>query len=238
MDSLSKIMRTFSQRAHVYEKQTNWVNCNECIDPLIPEKFGTGLSIDVCAGTGAVSKALINRGWTTISLDMSEPMLLEHNLMLPMVGDMHQIPFLSNTFDLVVCRQGLQYSNLDIAISEMARVSKRKVYLGHITKEENDIFDFWPKYFSIASPGRKRIFEFDEIEKHIVRLGFKITSHIFTHQQDYYLGPILHLGEAEKLFLVELLLDTPDEFKAMYNVKVLDGEITYSNRWEFLSFEV
>ncbi len=238
MDFQDKIINTFNKRSTTYENKTDWVKQNECVMPLTPEVFGDGLAIDVCAGTGAISKALINIGWKVLPMDISKLMLEQNSLPFSIIGDIHSIPTLDKHFDLVVCRQGLQYSNLEIAITEMARICKTKIILGHITKELEDDYNFWNEYFKIASPGRKHIFLPGEIEKTVSKLGLKIEKCHTIHQQDNYLGPILHLTSDEQQSLVDLLNKTPEKFKQIYNVSYNNDEITYSNRWEFIEISV
>lgn len=234
----NKTINTFDKRSATYENKTYWVRQNDCVMPLTPEVFGDGLAIDVCAGTGAISKALINTGWKVLPMDISKSMLEQNALPFSVIGDIHSIPTLDKHFDLVVCRQGLQYSNIEIAIKEMTRVCKTKIILGHITKELDDDFNFWDEYFKIASPGRRHIFLPGEIEKTVSKLGLKIERCNIIHQQDNYLGPLLHLPLDEQRGLVDLLNKTPEKFKKIYNVSYENDEITYSNRWEFIEISV
>lgn len=142
-----------------------------------------------------------------------------------------------DSFDLVICRQGLQYSNLEKVFQEVYRVSKKEFRIAHITKEKSDETLFWEKYFEIASPGRKHIFSPGQLEKVALENNYKIVNKEVIAQQDYFLGPLLHFPEAKQKKLVNMLLDMDDKFKKIYNVRIVNGEITYSNRWEFIILE-
>ncbi len=236
-DYLKTTKCTYSKRAAFYEKETDWIYNDECIAPFLCDVFGTGLAFDACAGTCAISKALIQKGWNTISYDISKEMLERGNVPFPIIGDVHSIPTLDKQYDLVVCRQGLQYTSIDIAISELVRICKKTLILGHITLEPGDDTGFWNEYFRIAAPGRRRVFMPDEMEKHLLRYGC-VSEKKIIHQQDYYMGPLLHLTTQEKMKLHNLLEDATDKFKTTYNVQKINDRYTYSNRWEFIRIDL
>lgn len=232
----NEIVNTFSKRAESYDSKMEWVFSTECLNPMILEPLGNKRALDACAGTGAISHALIDKGWSVFSLDMSREMLEKSNLPAPIVGDVQCLPFLDGFFDLVVCRQGLQYTDLEIAISELIRVSSNTIIIGHITKAIGDSFPFWDEYFSIASPGRKHIFKPGQLQEVIHSLGFSCNTTSVVIQKDNYIGPIMYLDKEKREFLINMLLNTPYEFKKLYNVHVnKDGRIQYENRWEFVN---
>lgn len=240
MDSYSfrdTTISSYSQRAKFYEKETDWVHNNNCVSPFVFKPFGSKLAFDACAGTGAVSKELVKNGWIVVSCDKSKDMLEEGRVPIPIIGDIHSIPSLDNHFDLVVCRQGLQYTNLDKAIGELVRICKGIIVLGHITTEVGDNTDFWENYFKIASPERKHIFKPGDIEKIIAKYRYKYSKTVI-HQQDNYLGPILHLSDDKQSILLSLLTDSSESFKKLYSVTLTNNKYTYSNRWEFIKIEL
>lgn len=233
----NKTLISFKERANTYGKKMNWVKDKKFILPLITEPFGTKQALEICAGTGKVSALFKDFGWEVTLLDLSYDMLQNSNQVNFVVGDMHDIPFEKDSFDLVICRQGLQYSNLEKVFQEVYRVSKKEFRIAHITKEKGDETLFWEKYFEIASPGRKHIFSPGQLEKVALENNYKIVNKEVIAQQDYFLGPLLHFPEAKQKKLVNMLLDMDDKFKKIYNVRIVNGEITYSNRWEFIILE-
>lgn len=239
MDLLKETLDTFNKRAKLYAKQTQWVLADECIQPFVRRVFGSGLAFDACAGTGAISQALSNNGWKVLSCDLNKEMLRQGNIDFPIICDIHSIPTIEKHYDLVVCRQGLQYTDLAIALGELSRICKGKMIIGHITIEENDRSDFWNKYFKIASPGRKHIFMPGEISSECRKIGLNIVSEHVFHQTDYYLGPILHLPKDKIKALTDLLLSQSNEFKSLYGVNdTSEGDIIYSNRWEIIEIDI
>ncbi len=231
-----RILTTFNKRASIYSSKTDWVDDVELLNPLVPEKFGNGYFLDVCAGTGAVSLLASKKHWIPVSLDINRNMLAERPLPLPIVGPMEELPFIDKFFDIAALRQGIHYAkDIQQVLYEMRRVTKREIRLGTITRAEKDDSSFWTNYFSIASPGRKYIFNPYELGNTAKEMGFNVEYISTIIKMDNYIGPILHLPDVVQKQLIDLLLNTSDEFKQLYHVTKTDYcEYTYSNRWEFL----
>ena len=231
-----RILTTFNDRAAIYSDKTNWVDDVELLNPLVPEKFGNGYFLDVCAGTGAVTLLAAKKQWIPVSLDVNCHMLAEKPLPLPIIGRMEELPFVDKFFEMAALRQGLHYTeNIQQVLSEMKRVSKKEIRLGTITRAENDDSSFWSDYFAIASPGRKHIFNPFELGTIAKEMGFHVEYMSTIIKMDYYIGPIMHLPEDVQKKLIDLLLKADDKFKRMYQVtKTTQDEYLYSNRWEFL----
>ena len=235
MDSQNKILKLYQERAKVYSEKMQWVNDQQFINPFIADITGENKALDVCAGTGAVSKMLSKNGWKVVSLDISDEMMKTGNLTNTVIGSVENIPFEDDSFDLVTCRQGLQYTDLKISLSEIMRVAKGKVILGHITVESNDTYNFWSDYFKTASPGRRIIFKPYQIAEEAEKLGFIVSNVEVIRQMDFYKGPLLHLSKVDYNQLIELVKRQSEAFKKLYNIVENNGEILYSNRWEFVT---
>lgn len=239
MDYRSRALETFDNRAPCYEKRTNWVTSKQCVEPFLKPVFGNGRAFEACAGTGVISKALSDLNWKVVSFDMNQEMLKQYNLDFPIVGDVHNIPTIDNHFDLVICRQGLQYTELTTALNELYRICCGTIILGHITIEEGDCSNFWENYFRIASPGRKHIFEPNQLYNICKKEGLRVVSKRTFRQRDYYNGPILHLSDEKKNQLIEMILNQDANLYRLYSVDISNlNEITYTNRWEIIEIEV
>ena len=92
-------------------------------------------ALDLCCGTGDVTRALAQRGVETVGLDFSEPMLAVANARTKtrmtgagiqfLRGDAQQIPFPDNSFDLVTISYGLRnLADWQLGLREMQRVTR------------------------------------------------------------------------------------------------------------------
>lgn len=155
-------MSDFSARAESYEQESAWILNRSFIEPLVPAPFGNGKMLDVCAGTGVIAEYAAANGWNVTALDNNLDIIryISDNITV-ICGDANHLPLDDNMYDLVVCRQGLQYLDLRLAISEMLRVSNHEVRLLHGFVYREDI-QSWKKLFQLLNKNNRDFF--DEIE--------------------------------------------------------------------------
>ncbi len=104
------------------------------IEPIL-QRAKDGIVLDVARGTGRWSMRIAESGVHVILLDFSKSMLREarkkgaNQLLRPrltlLCADAEQIPFPSDSFDVVICEHSLHViSDIEKAISEISRVAK------------------------------------------------------------------------------------------------------------------
>lgn len=129
----------FKNRAEKYNHSSNWVE-DQALIRRIFELSGAGKGssvLDIATGTGLIAKEFYRKVKKVTGLDIS-PEMAKHaaGCMDEIVfAPVEQLPFPDNSFDAVVCRQGLQFAELDKAIPEIYRVLKPDgtVVLCHLT---------------------------------------------------------------------------------------------------------
>jgi len=118
----------FKNRAAKYNQSSNWVE-DQLLIRKIFELSGAGknsLVLDIATGTGLIAKEFYGKVKKVTGLDIS-PEMAKHaeGCMDEIVfAPVEQLPFPDNSFDAIVCRQGLQFAELDKAIPEIYRVLK------------------------------------------------------------------------------------------------------------------
>ena len=151
-------MSDFSQRASSYEQEAKWILDEQFVRPLVPAPFGGGKLLDVCTGTGVVAKYADTLGWEATGLDNNTDIMNYLNThVISVCGDANHLPFPDESFDLVVCRQGLQYLDRDVAIGDMLRVSRGEVRLLHGFVQDEDI-ESWRALFRITNRNNRNFF--------------------------------------------------------------------------------
>lgn len=156
---------SFHERTSNYANEADWITDNAFIDPLVPRPFLNKRFLDVACGTGIVTKKAIDMGWDTTALDICEAML--HNVndfAHKVVGNGEHLQFDEKSFDMVACRQGLQYMNLPKALHEMIRVSAKEIRLLHATVCVEDILT-WKRIFYLLGYLGKKIIASNEIQQ-------------------------------------------------------------------------
>lgn len=212
-----------------------WLDQEAIIIPMIPTPFGSRRALDVCTGTGLIAERLAQEGWTVCASDISEEMLVQVSPNIEHVlADVCNLPFDNDSFDLVVCRQGLQYVDIETALRSLLRVAKTEVRLGHVTINDGLDFDFWYQYHIKASPGRKQIFRPHEITKLAKEAGFFTVDETVVTEQSDMLYPIKYLADDDFQTLKDSVLKTTKAFKDRNGISVTeDGRFLRTRRWEF-----
>lgn len=107
-----------------YQEQLDKLN-------LIKQNFKfKGKILDIGAGTGIISKHFDN----VTSLDPAEE-LLKQAKGETVLGKAEQLPFPDKTFDTIVSLTALHHCDIDKAIEEIKRVSKKQNYVFTVLKK-------------------------------------------------------------------------------------------------------
>lgn len=215
----------FSRRAGTYEQENAWILSPAFIEPLVPAVFGGGAMLDVGTGTGVVAEYAHSIGWTVSALDANEEMLKNVSADISVVlGDAHHLPFPDRSFDLVTCRQSIQYLDFGSAIGEMLRVSRGQVRLLHAFISREDIA-LWQHLFALAQGPNRRFFSYDMLNEVIDRFPHGGMDYSFQKSRERFLKPG-HACAAIDSFL----LDHPD-FVDRYRVENLEDRFYYDLKW-------
>lgn len=129
----------FKNRAQKYNHSSNWVEDQTLIRRIF-ELSGVGpdsLVLDIATGTGLIAREFLGKVKKVTGLDISPDMARHATGCMDEIvfAPYEQMPFADNSFDSIVCRQGLQFAELDKVIPEIHRVLKPggTVVLCHLT---------------------------------------------------------------------------------------------------------
>jgi DNA gyrase subunit B len=128
----------FTARADRYDRSSSW-----CTDAGLGELVlglaaprPTDQVLDVACGTGLVSRLFAGRVRRQVGLDITADMAEQAREVLDelVIAPAEALPFPDDEFDIVVCRQGLQFMTLPDAVDEMVRVVRPggRVVLVHL----------------------------------------------------------------------------------------------------------
>lgn len=129
MPDSSDVVEHFTARAGQYDRSSHW-----CTDPemmqrtveLAAPRHGDRL-LDVACGTGLVSEAFRGKVAQIVGVDLT-PAMASHagqRVDTLVLGAAESLPFADESFDITVCRQGLQFMDAVPAVNEFVRVTKR-----------------------------------------------------------------------------------------------------------------
>ena len=124
------IVEHFAKRSIKYDSISLWVKNETILENMLnflPKDEKKYKILDLGAGTGAVSKYILNNYKKSVEItavDNCLPMLEKINEQKIQIveSDVGRMPFLDHSFDIVISRQCLHYvENIDEAMSEVRR---------------------------------------------------------------------------------------------------------------------
>ncbi len=169
----------FIKRARIYNHSSNWVQDDVLIDKIysMSSVSQDDIVLDIAIGTGKISEAFYGRVRRVIGIDICWDMISKafstaDNIILSQAECM---PFKDNSFDVCVCRQGLQFMNVEKVLLEVFRILRLggRIVLCHLTSygEEDKDTSFYIQ--RLRNPARKKFFVPTYFPNILKRLNFK-----------------------------------------------------------------
>lgn len=230
---LSNIKDHFSRRAKKYEVSARWVKDRGLLKAIkesacISDKDSV---LDVAVGTGVVSQLFFKKARAVVGLDATEAMYGQASGKSDFMvcGQAEYLPFRENSFELVICRQGLQFMDASSAVKEMHRVCKHdgRVMLIQLVAFGSDDREHAFKIQMARQPVRENCF----LEGDLVRL-LKDAGCVQIRKQSYFSYESVNEWINNGALSVErqeeirvLYHDAPVAFKEIHELQFIDGDI-------------
>ncbi|MDD5019286.1 MAG: methyltransferase domain-containing protein [Candidatus Omnitrophica bacterium] len=228
----------FMKRAGRYNGSSAWVE-----DPALIAKIREAASagpedtvLDIAVGTGKISRAFLGRVGRVVGLDICPDMVCQARGCVDeiVLSPAERLPFKDGEFDACVCRQGLQFMEVDRVVAEVHRVLKpggRAVFC-HLTaygpedREETFLIQ------KLRNPARKNFFLPQDIPESLNRNAFtniEVMEYITRESVNRWIDHGV-LAEEDKEKIREAYLKASDVFKRIHDVQWKDGDIFDSMR--------
>lgn len=129
----------FMKRAQNYNVSASWVDDKVLIRKIrdLAKAKREDCVLDIGIGTGKVARAFHGRVYRVVGVDICDNMVRHARKCADqlILSSAERLPFKENIFSLCVCRQGLQFMELQDVLGEIERVLKPggKVVLCHLT---------------------------------------------------------------------------------------------------------
>jgi DNA gyrase subunit B len=159
-----EVVEHFTARATGYDRSSSWCT-DEVLCARIVEAARVGPRdhvLDVACGTGLVSKHFKSRVARVVGVDITSDMFEQARAhvdeLIPAPSE--ALPFPDDTFDAVVCRQGIQFMDLPEAIHSMVRVLKPggRIVLVNLTASGPEDRDEYFEILRLRNPVRRHFF--------------------------------------------------------------------------------
>ena len=223
----------FIKRAHKYDRSAKWVGDKELIEKIfsLTEAGPEDHVLDIAVGTGMISRAFYRKVKYLTGLDITMKMAgqaQEHTDKL-VLSKAEEMPFDDMSFDVCVCRQGLQFMDLEKVFPQIYRVLKHggRVVFSHLTaydaRDKETVF----LIKSLRNPARKNFFMPEDFTRLLNKYNFsdiECYEHISVESVNRWIdnGAI---SEAQMEEIRSIYRNASDEFKTLHNIEFRDGDI-------------
>ncbi len=178
------IVKHFDKLTGRYDKYSALAS-NSYIEKELTKNFknlNSSFVLDVATGTGNFGKIFLGKSAKVTGIDINKKMLLEaqNKSITAVLGTAFELPFANDTFDLVTCRQFLQYNHPNLMSSALSGMHRALKPNGHIVLHQ------------IASPDKiysKNLTEFmtvegnpcyflccEELEQIVMKVNYKVVQ--------------------------------------------------------------
>lgn len=231
------MLKYYAKRASLYDKEAKWIAKD--IELLKLHRRAAGNSrfqkvLDVATGTGIIGSLFGARAGEVVGIDISKSMLKHARGRIGnlIIGTGESLPFLDNSFDLVLCRQGLHYMNPRVTLREFYRVCNGRILISQIVCFKKTDSKWWWQVFRALSPGRKHVFTGDSLRRLIESAGFsEISCLTFTTRNSVGDWSKSLANKTERTRLLRGFHDAPHAIKELYNFNFTEDDCLYDEPW-------
>jgi len=223
-----QVIDYFTRRAPEYDASSHW-----CTDEVLADRLRrllkprpTDVVLDVACGTGLVALALRPHVARIVGVDVT-PEMLERgrpHLDEALLADAEHLPFKNSEFDLVTCRQGLQFLDAAKATAEMLRVTRPggKVCLIHLCAYGDGDRDEFFEILRLRNPVRRNFFLRDDLARLLREAGcgrVELHDHVSPEDVGIWSGKAA-IGDDAVGRIHEKYLQASDAFTRLHHVEV------------------
>lgn len=189
------VLDHFTARAARYNISSHWVDDPE-LGALTAAKLAprpTDVLLDVACGTGMVSKHFVGKVARIVGADITAAMFEQAR---PYVNELvvapgESLPFADASFDLVVCRQGIQFMRDAEAVAEMFRVLKPggRACLVHLCAYGQDDKAEYYEILRLRNEARRNFYLREDLSGLLTGAGFtnvRVDDHISVEDVDVW----------------------------------------------------
>jgi DNA gyrase subunit B len=223
----------FVARSSTYDRSSSWCT-DDALGGLVADVAQAGPQsrvLDVACGTGLVAKLFAGHVARLVGLDITEEMAGQAKQFLDelVIAPAEDLPFPSNSFDIVVCRQGIQFMTLPDAVAEMVRVARPggRIVLVNLCAYGPADRDEYFEALRLRNPVRRHFFLPDDLGALLTEAGCEqVRSERYVSVEDVDVwsdnGAI---DEARRRAIRDVYRNASPEFRRLHAVAERDGRI-------------
>jgi SAM-dependent methyltransferase len=229
----SDVKEHFTARAEKYDRSSRWCTDEDMMRYVIEAAAPSSRHrmLDVACGTGLITRAFRKHVASIVGLDLTPAMaaMAEPYLDSLVLGSAERMPFADREFDIVVCRQGIQFMNAAKAVKEMVRVVRpggRIVLVNLCAYGEGDQKEYF-RILHLRNPARKNFFVPSDITDLLRNAGcsqWHLYPYVIEEDVDVWSdnGAISDLNREE---IRNIYRNASPEFQRHHGVKIAGNRI-------------
>jgi DNA gyrase subunit B len=223
----------FHDRSEKYNKSSSWVTDEKLLEAIFKmTKAGEDdVVLDIATGTGLVAKQFKGRVKEVIGLDISDDMAAQAKRHVDrlLISSVEKIPLADSSVDVCVCRQGLQFVNLNVAMEEIFRVLKPggRVVFCHLNAyglyDRTDAFEIQ----ALRNPARVNFFIPGDLESVLEEYGMKVVE-VGQYRSRESVNQWINHGastEEERTEIKRIYRQASPEFKKVHELEFAGDDI-------------
>jgi ubiquinone/menaquinone biosynthesis C-methylase UbiE len=238
-----KIQRQFILRATDFENSAGWVGSRPLLDAhkkLVKNHCYKPVVLDLCCGTGIVSKKVITRKESTIiGLDLSLSMIryAQRHHKTVINSDASRLPFSNESFDIVICRQALHFIDIPKLAGELKRILRPG---GQIIISQTVPFNakdsaYLYKIHSVKQPLLKNFITEEDVISILKNIGCGQVKKKIVYIRESITNWMKYSPELSlpvRRNVLDLYRQAPLNYKNLHQVRINNGDI--SERWKWV----
>ena len=193
--------------------------------------------MDLCCGTGQLGRVLKNNGWDIKGLDVCDDMVkISSNHFPTFEGEADNIPFKSNYFHLIVCRQSFQFLNAKRVLSEISRVlAPNGIFILSLTVPFSDADRDWLyRIHKLKQPLLLKFYTAQDLVEKLIEVGFVVKEFQTLKVRESinkWMNYAPELNKKVRSKVISMVKNAPDVYRKLHNVKVVNGEVFEDWNW-------
>ena len=237
---MKEVAEQFKKRATTYSGSANWISDPALIQAHLKACGRTppGHVLEICCGTGMVGRNFQSAGWSVSGIDLTQKMAEEANRYFPCIcASAENIPYLDNSFDVVVLRQA--YFLLDDGqkvLAQARRVLKNDgvfVFSQTVPYSAEDS-DWLEKVHRTKQAQLKAFFTEETLARELDRGGFHAAGTLRLSVRENitrWMNAAPELSEEKRAEVCSLIFRAPESYRRLHQVEMLDGELFENWNW-------
>ena len=223
----------FTARAERYDSSSHW-----CTDPIIAQRIVEHTSatpehslLDVACGTGLVARHFKGHVARVVGVDFTAAMYEQARPHVDelVVAPAEDMPFEDETFDRVVCRQGIQFMDAPAAAAEMVRVLKPggRICIINLCAYDQQDRDEYYEILRLRNPARRNFFMRGDLSRLLAEAGCRevqVHDHISTEDVDAW-SDNGAIEEQRREAIRQVYRQASPAFRRLHSVELADGRI-------------